>query len=91
MAEVSETLQRLGLRACPVCGSVESLDMSEFPVFLADGRFPAEPGADLTFAVQIECGTCGHVMLFNALRYRTGDEKILMLELTEDEESSLGE
>ena len=65
--------------------------MSPFPVFLADGRFTAEPGIDLTFAVQVECGTCGHVMLFNAQSYRTGDEKILMLELTEDEESSLGE
>jgi ribosomal protein S27AE len=91
MAEVSDTLQRLGLRACPVCGSLESLDMSHFPVFLADGRSPAEPGDDLTFAVRVECGTCGHVMLFNAQRYRTGDEKILMLGLTEDEESSLGE
>jgi hypothetical protein len=91
MAEVSETLQRLGLRACPVCGSRESLEMSDFPVFLADGRFPAEPGADLTFAVRVECGTYGHVMLFNSQRYRTGDEKILMLGLTEDEESSLGE
>jgi hypothetical protein len=46
MAEVSDTLQRLGLRACPV---------------------------------------------FDAQRYRTGEEKILMLGLTEDEESSLGE
>jgi hypothetical protein len=91
MAEVSETLQRLGLRACPVCGSLESLDMSHFPVFLADGRFPAEPGTDLIFAVRVECDTCGHVMLFNSQRYRIGDEKILMLGLNEDEESSLGE
>jgi hypothetical protein len=51
--------------------------------------FPPNPA--LTFAVRVECGTCGHVMLFNAQRYRTGDEKILMLGLTEDEESSLGE
>jgi Zn ribbon nucleic-acid-binding protein len=91
MAEVSDTLHRLGLRACPVCGSQESLDMSHFPAFLADGRCPAEPGADLIFAVRVECGTCGHVMLFNAQKYRTGDEKILMLEPAEDEESSLGE
>ena len=91
MAEVSDTLQRLGLKACPVCSSPESLEMSQFPVFLADGRFPAEPGTDLTFAVRIECTTCGHVMLFNAQRYRTGDEKILMLGPTEDEETSLGE
>ena len=100
MAEVSDTLLRLGLKACPVCGSLEPLEMSHFPVILVDGRFPAEPGTlphgefcegNLTFAVRVECGTCGHVMLFNAQRYRTGDEKILMLELSEDEESSFGE
>lgn len=100
MAEVSDTLRRLGLGACPVCGSLEPLGMSHFPVVLVDGGFPAEPGTlphgescdgDLTFAVRVECGTCGHVMLFNAQRYRTGDEKILMLGPTEAEESSLGE
>jgi hypothetical protein len=57
MAEVSDTLQRLGLTACPVCGSLESLDMSPSPVLLAEGMFPAEPGTDLTFAVRVECGT----------------------------------
>jgi hypothetical protein len=49
------------------------------------------PNPALTFAVRVECGTCGHVMLFDAQRYRTGNEKILMLGLTEDEESPLGE
>jgi hypothetical protein len=100
VAEVFDTLQQLGLKACPVCGSPESLDISPFPVVLVDGRFPPGPGplpygdrceGDLTFAVRVECGTCGHVMLFNAQKYRTGDEKILMLGPTEDEESSLGE
>jgi hypothetical protein len=44
MAEVSESLQQLGMRACHVCGSAESLDMSPFPVLIVDGEFP--PGAD---------------------------------------------
>lgn len=34
MAEVSQALQQLGLRACPVCGSAASLGMSPFPVVL---------------------------------------------------------
>ena len=94
MAEVFETLQQLGLRACPVCGSAESLTMSHFPVLLVDGRFPPETDAlplgdyhegDLTFAVRIECATCGHLMLFNAQRYRTGDEQILVRERAEEE------
>jgi hypothetical protein len=100
MAEVFRTLQQLGMKACPVCGSVESLDMSRFPVLLVDGRFPPvadtlPPGecheGDLTFAMQVECLTCGHLMLFNAQRFRTGDERILVEDLTQDEESPLGE
>ena len=100
MAEVFETLQQLGLRACPVCGSAESLAMSHFPVLLVDGRFPPEGDAlplgddregDLTFAVRIECTTCGHLMLFNAQRHRSGDEKILVPEKAEDNESPFGD
>ena len=86
MAEVSGTLQQLGLKTCPVCSSSEPLHMSCFPVLLVDGRFPPSdalpvgelPDGDLTFAVRLECLTCGHLMLFNAERYRTGDEKILV-------------
>ena len=93
MAEVGETLQHLGMKACPVCASADSLSMSDFPVLLVDAGYPADadgliPGedaeADLTFAVRIECATCGHLMLFNAQRYRTGDEKILVRGLTEE-------
>ena len=100
MAEVFETLEQLGLRACPVCGSAESLAMSHFPVLLVDGQFPPEGDAlplgdyregDLTFAVRIECATCGHLMLFNAQRYRSGDEKILVPEAAEDNESPFGD
>ncbi len=99
MAEVSETLQQLGLRACPVCGSADSLGMSRFPMLLIDAGFPfsaedfpprEDPDGDMTFAVRIECATCGHLMLFNAERYRTGDEKTLVLGLIE-EESQVGE
>ena len=88
------------MRACPVCGSAESLGMSPFPVLLVDGKFPPDADdlpvgedceGDLTFAIRVDCVTCGHLMLFDSARYRTGDEKILMLELAEDEESSLGE
>jgi hypothetical protein len=94
MAEVSESLQQLGMRACPVCGSAESLGMSPFPVLLIDGEFPPDaddlpPGedrdGDLTLAIWVECITCGHLMLFNAERYRTGDEKIIVPGLTMQE------
>jgi hypothetical protein len=43
MAEVHRSLQQLGMRACPVCGSAESLGMSPFPVLLVDGKFPPMP------------------------------------------------
>jgi len=72
MAEVFESLHQLGLGACPICGSAESLNISPFPVVLIDGDFSPEAEAltsgdargDLTFAVRVECGTCGHLMLF---------------------------
>jgi hypothetical protein len=98
MAEVVRTLQQLGMKACPVCGLAESLNMNDFPVLLADGRPPLGVHAlgeyhegDVTFAVRLDCITCGHLMLFDAQRYRTGDEKILVLGLAEDEDSPSGE
>jgi len=62
--------------------------MGRFPVLLVDAGFPADedgfpPEADrdgdITFAVRVECTTCGHLMLFNSERYRTGDEKIMVI------------
>jgi hypothetical protein len=99
VAEVSQSLQQLGLRACPVCGSSDSLGVGHFPLFLVDGGPP--PGAedvplgkdrdhDITFAIRIECSTCGHLMLFNAEKYRASDEAIMVRELPE-EESRMGE
>jgi hypothetical protein len=87
MVEVTESLQRLGLKACPVCGSDDALGVGRRPVLLVEGEYPptiggvpleADPDRFLTFAVKIECTTCGYLMLFNAERYRTGDEQIMV-------------
>jgi hypothetical protein len=99
MTEVARVLHQLGMGECPVCGSARSLAMSPFPVVLADAGFPsaedslsgADCGGDLIFAVRVECATCGHLMLFNAQKYRTGDEKILVRELADEQEHQLGE
>lgn len=89
IAEVSETLQHLGLRACPVCGSASALGIDRFPVFLLTGGPPPagdDPSLgedrdyDLTSAVRVECTGCGHLMLFNAAKYRTKNELILVRE-----------
>ena len=100
LAEVSQSLQQLGIRACLVCGSMESLSMGRRPVVLIDADFPPDEdgfplgedrGGDMTFAVRVECTTCGHLMLFNSERYRSGDEKIMVRGLTEEQERQLGE
>lgn len=84
-----EALQQLGLRACPVCGSADTLGIERSPVFLLTGGPPPasdDPALgedrdyDLSFAVRIECAGCGHLMLFNAHKYRTEDEQILVRE-----------
>jgi ribosomal protein L37E len=106
LAEVSQSLRRLGLTACPVCGLADSLGVGHLPVLLNDGGFPLNDGGfpsrphdcslaedrcgDLTFAVRVECAACGYLMLFNALRFRTADEKIIVPE-GPDEECQLGE
>lgn len=80
MAEVHQSLQQLGMRACPVCGSAESLGMSPFPMLLVDGKFPSDAGdlpvgedreGDLTFAIRVDCVTCGHLMQSPPSRPRT--------------------
>ena len=94
IAEVSQALAQLGLRACPICGSADALGIGRFPAFLLDGGPPPDGDDlplgedrdhDLTFAVRIECAACGHLMLFNAEKYRTGDEPILVRERAEEE------
>jgi hypothetical protein len=94
IAEVSQALQQLGLRACPVCGSADALGIGRFPVFMLDGGLPSsgddsplgeDHDYDLTFAVRIECTACGHLMLFNSSKFRTGDEQILVRERAHEE------
>jgi hypothetical protein len=93
VAEVSQELQQLGLKVCPVCGSADALGIGRSPVFLLDGGPPTggddlplgeDRDYDLTLAVRIECTTCGHLMLFNASNYRTEDEEILVREPAEE-------
>ena len=95
ITEVARALHQLGMGNCPVCGSARSLAMSPFPVLLADAGFadaedPRSAG-DLTFAVRVECTICGHLLLFNAQKYRTGDEKIIVWELADEQQHQLGE
>ena len=98
LAEVSQSLRQLGLTACPVCGLADSVGIGPWPVLLVDGGVPPctddyplgeDRDGDLTFAVRIECAACGYLMLFNALRFRTADEKIIVPEGTEGDQ--LGE
>jgi hypothetical protein len=93
LAEVSQSLRQLGLKACSVCGLVGSLSVGHLPVLLVDGSFPpriddyppvGDCDGDLTFAVRIECTACGYLMFFNAQRLRTADEKIIVPEETDE-------
>ena len=95
LAVVGHRLRQLGLRACPVCGRADSLRVSPFPVLVTDaGPVPgaaARAGApehlgSITVAVQAECAACGHWMLFNSLKFRTGQERIMLLEADEEEQ-----
>ena len=94
ITEVSQALQQLGLRACPVCSSPDALGIGSFPVFVFDGGLPPDGDDpplgedhdyDLTLAVRIECTACGHIMLFNSSKYRTDDEPILVRERAEEQ------
>src|SRR4051812_47882536 len=90
LAEVSRSLRQLGLKACPVCGLADSLNLGHLPALLVEGGLLA--GADdnslredyeLVFAVRLECSACGYLMLFNAQRFRSANEKIIVPEGTE--------
>src|ERR1700741_1101188 len=92
---VGRRLQQLGLRACPVCGRADSLRVSPFPVLLTDaGPVPGaaapapaqEQVDDITAAVKAECAVCGHWMLFDSLKFRTGQERIVLFEADEEEQ-----
>ena len=41
---------------------------------------------DITAAVKAECAVCGHWMLFDSLKFRTGQERIMLFEADEEEQ-----
>ena len=95
MAAAGRGLQELGLLACPVCGQADSLRVSPFPVLLTDdgpipgvaAPAPAQEHFDyVTAAVKAECAACGHWMLFDTLKFRTGQERIMLFEMDEEEQ-----
>jgi hypothetical protein len=94
LATVGQRLQEFGVRAAR-CAAGDSLRVSPFPVLVTDaGPVPAAAAAagapehlgGVTVAVQAECAACGHWMLFNSLKFRTGQERIMLLEVDEDEQ-----
>jgi hypothetical protein len=103
MAEVVERLGNLGFKGCPVCdASTDSMVVHRLPVLLVCGEFPPtmggrplaiplaeDPDRQMDFAIRIECRLCGHIMLFNAEQYRHGDERNIVVGLTDKEEDAL--
>ena len=95
LAVVGQRLLQLGVRACPVCGRADPLRISPFPVLLTDEgpvpgaaarARPQEHFDDITAAVRTECTACGHWMLFDSLKFRTGPDRIMLLEVDEEEQ-----
>jgi hypothetical protein len=103
LAEVVERLGNLGFKGCPVCdASTDSMVVHRLPVLLVCGEFPPtmggrplaiplaeDPDRQMDFAIRIECRLCGHIMLFNAEQYRHGDERNIVVGLTDKEEDAL--
>jgi hypothetical protein len=99
MAEVGARLGNLGVKGCPVCdASIDSLVVDRLPALLVRGEFPPtvsgralaeDPDRQMDFAIRVECTTCGHIMLFNAERYRSGNEQTLVVGLTDEQEDAL--
>jgi hypothetical protein len=91
IVEVHEKLSQLGLHACPACGSAE-LRIARDPVLALIGGFPRamssadDPQVSTDFLLRVECVACGHLLLFNAERFRTGDAPILVMGLSEQDE-----
>jgi len=103
VAEVSAQLGNLGVKGCPVCdASTEALLVDRLPALLVRGEFPPtmggrplavplteDPDRQMDFAIRVECGICGYLMFFNSERYRNGDEQILVVGLTDEQEDAL--
>ena len=68
--------------------------MSPFPVLLTDdGPVPGAAAPvraqehldDITAGVRAECAACGHWMLFDSLKFRTGQDRITLFEDEEEQ------
>ena len=92
--EVSEKLVQLGVKTCPVCSSAQ-IGVHKYPAVLLFGSMPPaasrvhDPEGNIDFMVRVECGICGHALLFNSQRFRHGDTPILITGLSEDQEADL--
>ncbi|MFI6625851.1 hypothetical protein [Streptomyces sp. NPDC050528] len=96
LTEVTEKLVQLGLKSCPVCNS-DTLGAKSWPVMAEIGGLhsakdmQSDEEQNVLFLVGVECSSCGHLMLFNSERFRTGDEGTLVKGLTHEEEAEAEE
>ncbi|WP_405971689.1 hypothetical protein OG496_18860 [Streptomyces sp. NBC_00988] len=96
LTEVTEKLVQLGLKSCPVCNS-ESLGAKPWPVMAEIGGLHsakdivADDDQNVLFLVGVECSACGHLLLFNSERFRTGNDATLVRGLTHEEETEAEE
>ncbi|WP_422935015.1 hypothetical protein [Sinomonas sp. P47F7] len=54
-----------------------------------DPKRPKDREENYLFMIRVSCQTCGHTMLFDSEAMVGGREKILIHELTEEEEDAL--
>jgi hypothetical protein len=94
LLEVQKQLAQLGLSKCPICES-DQLTTNKYPLMAFMGGLPpragrpVDPEAAADYLVRCECRTCGHQLLFNSERFRTGNERILVSQGSEEEEAEL--
>ncbi|HEX4436677.1 MAG TPA: hypothetical protein VH061_07765 [Solirubrobacteraceae bacterium] len=80
-ADITDTLNKLGLSVCHVCGSETGLHADKRPVVLHVGGLgppaPKDPQETVLYMVRVECTSCGHSQMFNSERFITGDTPAL--------------
>jgi hypothetical protein len=94
LIEMYDHLQRLGLSRCAVCGSDDLLPHRYPHVVFISGLPPTvtgvpDPEANVEYLVRIECQRCGYVLMFDAEKFRTGDEPITVTGVTDEQEADI--
>jgi hypothetical protein len=91
--EISDKIVQLGLEKCPVCSSSDSMAVSRLPVILSTGGLAWEEASkrdadtNIRFAIELRCGLCGYIMLFDSAKFYSGDEPTMtMLSYEEEDE-----